>query len=238
MDHTRRALVVTYLTFTALILWFNQLYALDSPALYLKFGARLAMFLTVLFVIQRSREHKLVVMAFLCSLISDFFFSFLLAVQPDFANRDLFGIIGFIAAYLFLIAAFQRNFQMTRKEWFTVLPFVIVFLIVLTYLLPYADGAMLVSAIVLGVILCFTVMTMIATLYRGYFHKSVAWMIALAGITLFASDMVVAFSIFHPVYKAFFLWKENAIWGTYMIGWLLLLLACTHGDWKTGFITK
>ncbi|QSX08514.1 hypothetical protein J0B03_12155 [Alkalibacter rhizosphaerae] len=230
MDNVRRVLVAVFVPLTFMILGFNQLFALESPALYLKFGARLLMVLSVVLVKKRYLEQKLLALAFLASLFSDFFFSFLLALRPDFPNRDLYGIVGFIVAYLFLITAFQRHFQITKKEVLTAVPFVGVFLVILYLLLPYASGAMLVSAISLGVILCYTVTTMIATTYRGFFNKKVAFMIASAGVILFISDMVVAYSIFHPVYKEFFLWKENAIWITYMFGWLLLLVVCTETE--------
>ncbi len=49
-----------------------------------------------------------------------------------------------------------------------------------------------------------------------------------AACILFCSDMVVAFSIFHPDYMGFLLWKENFIWGTYMIGWMLLLIVAAE----------
>jgi len=63
---------------------------------------------------------------------------------------------------------------------------------------------------------------MVTSLFRGYFTKETAWRIALEGCILFFSDMVVAFAILHPVYREFLLWKENLIWGTYMIGRMLL----------------
>jgi len=224
LSNTKRTILATYLTLTLLILLFTTLYSLESPALYLKFGVRIAMLLTAVVVTKKFSEQWILIPAFLCTIVSDYFFVFLRATDPDLPNRELYGMIGFIAAYLFLIAAFQRNFRIGKKEVFTLIPFVIIFAAVLVLLLDYAVGFMFWAAIVLGIVLCFTGMTMVSTLYRGYFQKSAAWMIASAGSVLFLSDMVVAFSIFHPYFKQFLLWKENLIWGTYMLGWILLLM--------------
>jgi hypothetical protein len=41
---------------------------------------------------------------------------------------------------------------------------------------------------------------------------------------MFISDMFVAYSIFHPDFKEFILWKENLIWGTYVPAWTFLMI--------------
>ena len=132
-------------------------------------------------------------------------------------------MLGFIMVYLFLIAVFQRNFTFGKREIITLIPFVVIFGLVLAALAKYAIGFMFWVAIALGIVLCYTGLTMVACLFRGYFNMKIAWRIALAGCILFLSDMVVAFSIFHPAYQEFLLWKENLVWGTYMVGWMLLL---------------
>ncbi len=223
MNNEQRIITAIYLTLTLLILFFTTLYELENPALYLKFGVRIAMLLSVIFIKKHYNEQKILVLAFLCTVVSDYFFVLLAATNPDFINRELYGMLGFIMAYLFLIAAFQRNFRFGKKEIVTLIPFIIIFGMVLAVLKKYIAGLMLWAAIVLGVVLCYTGMTVVTSLFRGYFSKKAAWQIAIAGCILFCSDMVVAFSIFHPVYKGFLLWKENFIWGTYMIGWMLLL---------------
>lgn len=173
-------------------------------------------------------EQKMLVPAFLCTVISDYFFVLLRATNPDFSNRNLYGMLGFIVAYLFLIAAFQRNFSFGRHTIITLVPFVIIFGVVLAALAKYAVGFMFWAAIVLGIVLCYTGMTMVSSLFRNYFSRESAWRIAAASCILFFSDMVVAFSLFHPAYKEFLLWKENLIWGTYMLGWTLLLIVAAE----------
>jgi hypothetical protein len=223
LNNTQRFLIATYATLTLLILIFTVLYSIESPAQYLKFGVRVSMFLTVVFIYKNYREQKILVFAFLCTLISDYFFILLRVTDPDFPNRDLYGMLGFVIAYFFLIAAFQRNFSFGKREMITLIPFVMIFSLVLVVLEKYAVGFMFWTAVCLGGILCYTGMTMVSSLYRGYFSRAIAWRIAIAGCILFLSDMVVAFSIFHPDYKEFLLWKESFIWGTYMVGWSLVL---------------
>jgi len=84
-------------------------YAFEAPALYLKFGVRIAMFLTAVIIWKKYREQKIIVLAFFCTVVSGFYFSFVRAIDSNLVNRDLYGMIGFILAYLFLVAAFQGN---------------------------------------------------------------------------------------------------------------------------------
>lgn len=223
INNTQRFLIATYITLTLMILLFTTLYSLESPAQYLRFGVRVVMLFTVFTIHKHFREQIILVLAFLCTVISDYFFVLLRVSDPDFVNREMYGMLGFILAYIFLIAAFQRNFRFGKKEIIILIPFVTIFGLVLSALAKYAVGFMFWAAIFLGIVLCYSGMTMVSSLFRGYFNKGAAWRIAIAGIVLFFSDMVVAFSIFHPEYKEFLLWKENLIWGTYMIGWTLLL---------------
>ena len=234
-----RTLTATYVCLTALIVIFTCLYAIEGPAVFLKFGVRTAMVLTVLLGQKYFREQKIMAVAFVCTLASDYFFSIMRVTDIDYPNRELYGMLGFLLSYVFLIAAFQRNYKFGKRELLVLLPFVTVFATVLILLGDYAQGVMLWAAIVLGIVLCYTGMTMVSSLYRGYFNRSAAWCIAVAGCVLFASDMVVAFSIFHPDFKGFVLWKENFIWITYMLGWLLLTYVAlsenlTAGPQKAG----
>ena len=219
----RRLLFVIYGALTALILVFTVLYGIGAPAQYLKFGVRLSMLLTLILLKKKYLAQRLLVPAFVCTVISDYFFVLLRVLNPDFANRNIYGMLGFILAYLFLIAAFQKNVRFGKMELLTLVPFVLIFSLVLWALARYAEGLMFWAAIFLGIVLSYAGMTMVATVYRGYFRKEAAWRIALSGCILFASDMVVAFSIFHPEFQGYILWKENLIWTTYMAGWLLLL---------------
>lgn len=219
----QRIIIVTYFILTILILVFTAVYSMTGPALYLKFGVRTGMFLTAIVLCWKHHGNKLLVTAFFFTLLSDFFFVFLRVTDPGLKNREMFGMLGFILAYMFIILAFKSHFKVGKKEVISIVPFVLVFAFVLVSLRKYAVGFMFWAAIVLGVVLCITGMIMVSGMFNDFYKKSVALRIAASGVILFLSDMVVAFSIFHPDYRGFLLWKENTIWLTYMVGWTLLL---------------
>ena len=223
VNNTQRIIIATYTTLTVMILLFTTLFELEAPAQYLRFGTRVAMLLTIVVIQKNYREQKILVFAFICTLVSDYFFILLRATDPDFVNRELYGMLGFVLAYVFLIMAFQRKFKVGKRELFVFVPFACIFILVFIALMEYAVGFMFWAAIILGIVLCYTGTVMASSLFLGYFSNSVALRIALAGSILFLSDMLVAFSIFHPDFQGFVLWKENAIWVTYMIGWTMIL---------------
>lgn len=225
MNKTQRILLAIFLPFTVFSHFFTVLFQDTDPVLYFKFGLRSIMLLTVILLFKRTREHLLLILAFASSVFSDFFFVLAKSFVVEIPNRELMGMLGFIVGYLLLIAAFSRNVRFGKAELLTLLPFAATFLFVFLQLRQYAKGIMFPAAIVLGFVLCYFGMTMVATLYRGYYARPVAWFIALAGIIAFISDMVVAYSIFHPQFMGYIEWKDNFIWGTYMPAWTFLLVA-------------
>lgn len=224
MNNAQRILIAIYAPMTLLILWFRMLYEDQDPALYLMFGVRVTMLLSALFLMKKYREQKLIAFAVFFTVVSDYFFVYAKTFDSEMPNRNLFGLIGFVSVYIVLIAAIHRNFKFGLPELFAALPFAGTFAFVFVHLQPYVKGFMYPASLACGIVLCIAAWTMVSTLFRKHFAKKVAWMIALAGILLFLGDMFVAYSIFHPDYNRFILWKETIIWGTYMPGWLLLLL--------------
>ncbi len=136
---------------------------------------------------------------------------------------DIVGIAGFIGAYLLLIIAFAQNYHFNKLDLIVAIPFIIGFALVLRSLRSYVSGILLIEAIALGVILCLTAVTMIGAIYRGRINRRSAFFMALAAIILYGSDILVAYSMFHPDFQQFILWHQNALWISYMLGWLLLL---------------
>lgn len=224
MTINQRILFAIYLPLTALIQIFNALYQFDSPALYLKFFVRVIMLISFLTLVKKNREHILILLAFIFSVISDYYFVFTNTLENTISNSQLYGMLGFVVSYLFLIAAFTRNFRFGKKEFISLLPFVSIFAYVILSIRQYAEGFMFAAAILVGIILSITGMTMISTLFRGYYSKKIAWLVAISGCLEIICDVFVAFSIFHPDFNRFILWKENVIWSTYMIAWTLLLI--------------
>ncbi len=228
MKNAQRILLTVYLPLTMLILWFQALYRDTPPALYLMFAVRVTMVLTVAGMQKAHKEQWILALAFLCTLFSDYYFELTRTFAQPVANSTLYGMLGFIAAYLCLIAAFNRNFRIGKAELLTAIPFVGIFTYVFLNLKQYAKGVMYPAAIVIGIVLCAAAVTMVATLYRGYFTIKMAWLIALAGCLLFISDMFVAYSIFHPDFQKFILLKENIVWGTYVPAWTFFMIVASE----------
>ncbi len=224
MKNTQRILLAVYLPLTLLILIFNSLYQFDSPALYLKFSVRVIMLVSLLVLVKRNRDHIFILLAFFFSVISDYYFVYTPTLENTVANRQLYGMLGFVVSYLFLIAAFSRNFRLGKRELLTLLPFLTVFAYVFLSIRQYTEGIMFIAGLLVGLVLSLAGMIMVSTLYRGYFSKKAGGLIAIAGCLEVVCDVFVAFSIFHPDFKGFILWKENTIWSTYMIAWTLLLI--------------
>lgn len=224
MNKAQRVLLAVFLAFTVFSLFFTSLYRDSDPVWYFRFSLRLTMFLTVLALMKRSREHVLIMLALLSSVVSDYYFLLALTFKAEIPNRQIYGMLGFTLTYVFLTAAFSHQFRPGKKEALTLVPFGLTFLLVFLQLRPYVRGIMFPAALVLGVILCWFAMTMVSVLYRKTYSRKIAWLLALAGVIAFASDMVVAFTLFHPAFNTFIEWVQNFVWGTYMTAWTLLVV--------------
>ena len=224
MNRTQKFLALFYGVATGLILLSHTVYGKGDPSLYLTFGVRATMVLAAWLLTTRLRERYLLRLAFLFTLVSDYFFILAQVFDESMPNRQLYGMLGFILSYLFLILAFSRQMKFGHRELMTFLPFGLIFLYLFMNLQKFATGFMLQAGIGIGVILSLAGMTMVSTLYRGLYTRRAAWMIALAGFLMFFSDLFVAYSIYDPAFANFMLWKENLIWGTYVPAWTLLLL--------------
>lgn len=224
MNKPQKILLAIFLPFTAFIYVFTVLFRDTAPVLYFKFSLRVLMLLVLLVMMKRSREHVFLLLAFAASVFSDYFFVYSRTFDYTVANRLLFGMLGFVVSYLFLIAAFSRNFRLGKSEAINLIPFIAAFSFVFFQLRQYASGFMFYAALLLGAVLCVFGMVTVSTLF-GRYSPQAAWFIAAAGIIAFTSDMVVAYSIFHPQFKGYIQWKEIFIWVTYIPAWTFLLVA-------------
>ncbi len=224
LNETQKKLAVGYGAATLSVLLIHAVYQGGPPSLILTFTTRLTMVAAAFMLKTKLREKRLLRTAFLFTLVSDFFFIFLKLFARDMPNRTLYGMLGFIIAYLFLILTFIRTIKWSVKALAAFVPFGLIFLLLILNLRQFAAGMMYPAGIGIGVILSITGMVTVSTLFSGYFTRKAAWFIALAGSLMFFSDLFVAYSIYDPAFAPFMLWKENMIWGTYVPAWTLLLL--------------
>lgn len=223
MRKSTKIFIAVFCILTVLIMGFNYIWQDQNPALISKFSIRLLMVAIAIGIKKENKYQTLLAVAFGFTLFSDFFFVLMRCFSPDFAYRNLLGIVGFMVAYLFLVLAFSQGFRFNRFAFFTALPFSVVYLAVLIDLYRYVAGAVLVAATILGLIMVVMATVLIGTLKRETFPKRAAVLASISAVLLFGSDMVVAYSLFHPAFHHFILVKENFIWATYMAGWLALL---------------
>ena len=79
---------------------------------------------------------------------------------------------------------------------------------------------MLVGVLIFGVVLCYMTWTSICTIFRKYFNRRIAILIAISGILMFICDIGVAYSLFHPFYSTVYIpVLKNIIWMAYILGW-------------------
>lgn len=214
--------LVVYLSMTAVILVLDHICPGADGVAAFKYAVMVSLFLSVLFTKKRFPEQRLMTLALFFAVVADFFlvFSTTLHLQRDLTPL---GIAGFFAAYLCLIAAYQKNFKVGRGEILSAVPIAAVFLYAFFSLQAYVKGPVLIGLAVFGMVLCYMAWTSVCTVFRNYFHPKSARLIALSGILMFICDLGVAYSLFHPAFAGGFdPWLKNIIWGAYIPGWTLL----------------
>jgi len=172
MRNTQRIILAVYLFLTLVMVFFDIIYRDDNPALYVTFAVRVSMFITVVAVRKRYREQKLIALAFAFTVLSDYYFVFVNTFDETVANSQLFGMIGFIGAYLCLIITFSKNFNIGKRELITIAPFAAIFTFLFLSLQQYAEGFMYPAGIVLGIILCIFGMTMVSYFVQRLFLET------------------------------------------------------------------
>lgn len=233
MSNTQRILLAIYLPITVLILILDNLYPGVHIVKYIKYTIILTLFFAVISIQKRYREQKILALSYFFIIIADFFFGISRILDNLKINLSLFGIVGFLLAYLCLIYVYQKNFKVDIEEIMAVIPILLIFLYICISLKPYVKGPVLIGTIIFGFILCYMTWSAICTVFRGYFSTKTSILIALSGSLMFICDIGVAFTLFHPYYsKVFVPWLNNIIWAAYIPGWTLLAVIISEENFK------
>lgn len=224
MNNSQRILLAVYLPLTVLILIFDNLYPASHMVRYLKFTTMLTLFSTVTVVKKNTREQKIMAWAYFFLIFADFFMVLLTTFDTLNIYLESLGGIGFLIAYLFLIAALQKNFRLAKAEIIAAIPIAAVFLGVYFLLEPHLSLLFAVAIFIFELALCYMTWTAVCTLFRNYYNLKAACLIALAAILILICDMSVVLYVFFPLYPSFLPWSENIIWGAYVPGWTLLAM--------------
>lgn len=226
MNPTQKRLLALYFPLTIVILLLDNLYPAFTAVYHLKYGTIISLFLTAALIHKNYREQYVMAVAVFFAAVADFFLVFSQTIPALAGRMTLYGMSGFLIAYILLITAFQKNFTLSGRNLLVIIPVLAVFLPVLLLLYPHINGLMFIFTIVFALVLCYMSWTALTTIYRGYFSPKAARFIALAGFLMLVCDMGVALNEFHPTYAGQFVpWLKNIIWGAYIPGWTLLVAA-------------
>lgn len=229
MGNAQRILIAIYFPITFLIFMFDNINPKENMVLYLKYTIMISLFLSALIIKKNFFEQKLMALSFFFLVIADFFLVFADTIQNLNMDVSPFGILGFLCAYLCLISVYQKNFKLRKAETLAAIPFVIIYIGVFSFLMPYISNVVMkAGTLIFGVVLSYMAWTSICTIFRNYFTKKASWIIAVSGCLMFICDVGVAFSMFYPPFvMQHTTWLINIIWTAYIPGWTLLdVLIC------------
>lgn len=225
MNNTQRILLVIYIPITFLIFMLDNIYPKEDMILYLKYTIMSTLFLSAITIQKKFREQKIMALSLFFVVVADFFLVFIDTIDDLKMNFSAFGIAGFLFAYICLIVAYQKNFNVGKEEIIVATPIGIIFIYVFISLQQYVKGLIFIGTLIFLSVLCYMTWTSICTIFRGYFTKKSAWLIAISSSLMFICDIGVAFSGFHPIYSKMYVpWLTNIIWTTYIPGWTLLVV--------------
>ena len=215
MNQLQEIISIIYTVLTVLIVLSQYLYKENTPTTPLRLITRISMLIFTIYIVSSSDfsflNPFLITMAFLLTVIADFFFA---------AQKSIHGVVFFIFTYITLFLTFNPTGDFQHKLY--LIPFLVIFSGMFFYLRHYEHRKIIqAGALIFGLSLSAAAWALVTTSYRG-FSPCVSTMTFVSGILLFISDMFVAYSM--RFNQKFICWLENTIWITYMIGWTLLML--------------
>jgi len=240
VNNAQRVLLTTYLPLTVLILLSEYRYSQAGIMAWLKITVSICLALSAISLRKNYPEQKLMAAAFAFMALGDFFF----VIPPllgDWSRTTIpIGIASFVVAYIFLILAFRKDASPGKEELWIALPIIIVIVCLGVLLFPFVDLRLFIGMVIFAVLLGYMTLNAVATISRGYYSTESAWLIAMAGILIFASDMRLAYEALYPVGRGLISLGSNYVRGPFVVGWALLslvvaeyrLLKTTRLNWR------
>lgn len=221
-NHIQILALILTLTLAACLM--RLLGVAERPTAIVEYAATVVLFLLALWIPARKGVSMAVKGAFAFSLAGDFFLALLPALAPDF-DGNLIGMGLFLAAYLFLIAAFGKNVRIKREELLTGIGLLLILGAFLIQVLPYAQGVFFGALLAFSAVITVMAWSGVSTLFRGWYGKRASRLIAAGALSIVASDILVALVLFHPAFQNPSVWTEVLIRITYTPAWGMFLLA-------------
>ncbi|MDP4161100.1 MAG: lysoplasmalogenase family protein [Bacillota bacterium] len=233
MSDIQRLIIGVYFTLTMFYVVSVNLFPGDVLVRLTGWVTVLTIFIAALSIEKKCLEQKVLTVAAFFMVIGDFFLGLGERIGILKSWDVPLGMFGFMISYIFLIIAFQKNFSIKGKNLWAILPIAVVFITIFFNLAEFVKGPMFVAALVFGLVLCYMCWTALCSLFRGYFSKKAAWLIAISGCLIFISDMGVAHAVFNPLFKGQFVpWLKVYIWITFVPAWTLILATVTEENLK------
>jgi hypothetical protein len=234
MNNIQRSLLAIFIPMTILILIFDHIIPKDNMVNYVRYAIMISLFLVAISIKKKFSEQKLMALSFFFLVIADFFLVFCNTIDKIKMDLTPFGIAGFALAYICLILAYQKNFGVAKKaEIISAILMVIISIMISMPLFSYVKGIMKIGAIGFSIVLSYMTWSSICTIFRSYYKKKIAIIIAISGTLMYICDFGVAYSLFHPYYSTVYIpLLKNIIWMAYIIGWTLLDITISEEDLK------
>lgn len=225
MNKKQKKIIKIYIPLTLLLLILDIIFPKQNLVSYLKYATMITLFLIALRTHKKYLVQKYMNIALFFVVVADFFLVFCNTI-PNLKYKVIpLGVISFMIAYIFLIIAFNRKFKIDLNNILALLPILCIYIPIYMILYPYVQGILYVIINIFGIILCYMTWTMVSTIFRGYYNRKISVYIAFSGFLIFISDILVANSLFNPLFVGkYVVWLKTMIWLSYVPAWILIVL--------------
>ena len=226
MNKSQKILLSVYLPLTLIVILLDRFYPTYDFVACVKYAIIFSLCLSAVMKKNKFSEQRLMSLTFVFVILGDIFL-----VLPNHITHIHYRIIpyggfGFLCAYIILCYVYQKNFRIKIPEIIIAMIILIVNFIIGKILLPYiSDSTIFFLVVVFSCVISYMLWSSIATIFRDYYTKRTAYLIAISSIFMFICDIGVAFQFFHPYFSHDYnILLNNIIWFAYIPGWTLLNL--------------
>ncbi len=235
MNSPQKRIFLFFLPLTLLILLLDPTGPYFEWVQFVRYGTVLALGLTVAAAPKPYPEQRIMAPAFFFMALGDFFLVFIHTFKSVPWDLSGLGILSFLAGYLFLIKAYQKNTARVTAELWVLVPYLSLSLWIGWTLFPYVRGVFRLLGAAFLAVLCLMAWRAATTLFQHRYSRKAAIMIAASGSLMYLCDAGIAFSLFHPFYSVTYIaWLKNMVWAAYLTGWSLAAMVIAEDDLYTG----
>lgn len=233
MNFVQRNILYSYTIIACFIMFLDLNFPAYRFVYLIKFGVIFSLFVIALLQKRIYVEQKWMFIAHFLVIMADYFIVFSKESSDGSVSgkEQIIGTICFFIAYCILIKVWgKRHYKVgfSIVEIFIGILLGFIFWPTIVIILPCIYGIKKIGVLFFGVILYLLVWTSVSAKIRMYYGKQTSSLIAMAGILILISDIVVAHATFNPAYSENFVpWLSGLIWFTYIPAWaIIVILIC------------